>query len=338
MTATELRSRLAAVPRIRFCQLPTPTHPLARLSEQLGGPELWIKRDDMTGFGMGGNKSRKLEFLMGAAISEGATDIITCGAQQSNHARQTAAAAAACGLACRLLLTGGPPTGTGNQVLFDWFGAEAKYLGAISWGDLRRASEALRDELAAKGKKPYLIPVGGSTPLGALGYVNAALELLEQGQGFDHVYHASSSLSTQAGLVAGLRLAGSGVPVTGVLVDLTRPPEPYLATLANGICELLGLPASFGETDFCCDATHIGDGYAIPSEEGIEAIRLLARTEGIFLDPVYSGKAFAGLLADIQQGKVGRNEKVLFWHTGGSPVLFAQEYGGLARCHNLGDQ
>lgn len=335
MSAKDLRERLAGVPRTAFCQLPTPLHPLTRLSERLGGPELWIKRDDMTGFGMGGNKSRKLEFLMGAAVADSATDIITCGAQQSNHARQTAAAAAACGLPCRLLLTGGPPTGTGNQTLFDWLGAEVEYLGAISWGDLRRASEALRERLAAEGRKPYLIPVGGSTPLGALGYVSAALEILEQGEWFDRIYHASSSLSTQAGLVAGLKLAGSEMPVTGVLVDLTRPPEPYLATLANGICELLGLPSSFGEADFCCDATHIGDGYAIPSREGIEAIRLLARTEGIFLDPVYSGKAFAGLLEDIRQGKVGREEKVLFWHTGGGPVLFAQEYVGLARCHNL---
>ncbi|MEP0767237.1 MAG: D-cysteine desulfhydrase family protein [Fimbriimonadia bacterium] len=338
MSASDLRTRLDAVPRIRFCQLPTPLHPLTRLSEHLGGPELWIKRDDMTGFGMGGNKSRKLEFLMGAAMVEPATDIITCGAQQSNHARQTAAAAAACGLPCKLLLTGGPPSGTGNQTLFDWLGAEVEYLGAISWGDLRRASEALRDRLTAEGRKPYLIPVGGSTPLGALGYVNAAIELLEQGESFDRVYHASSSLSTQAGMVAGLKLAGSKMRVTGVLVDLTRPPEPYLATMANGICELLGLPERFLEGDFHCDATHIGEGYAIPSEEGIEAIRLLARTEGVFLDPVYSGKAFAGLLADIRQGKVGRSEKVLFWHTGGSPVLFAQEYAGLARCHNLGVQ
>lgn len=286
---------------------------------------MWIKRDDLTGFGAGGNKGRKLEYLMAAALAEAATDIVSCGAAQSNHARQTAAAAAAFGLPCHLLLLGGPATGTGNQTLSAWFGAHMEFLGDITWGRLRAACDEFVERLRAEGRRPYLIPVGGSTPLGALGFVRAALEIEEP---FEHIYVASSSGSTQAGLGAGLRLLESPTRLTGVMVDLSREPEPYLAELANGIAALLGAETQFRADDFHCDKQHLGPGYAQPSEEGLEAIRLLARTEGILTDPVYSGKALACLMHDAREGRIGG--RVLFWHTGGVPTLFAREYASLS--------
>lgn len=329
MTLQSLSAQLVAISRVPLCQFPTPLHPLPRLTKHLAGPEIWIKRDDMTGFGGGGNKGRKLEYLMAKAQQEGATHIITCGAQQSNHARQTAAAAAALGLPCLLLLLGGPDTQTGNQKLNRWLGAEMEFLGDIKWGELRRASEERRAAMEADGKRPYLIPVGGSTSLGALGFVRAACELLEQEAAFDTIYHASSSGSTQAGLAGGLALLGSKTKVVGVMVDLTRPPEAHLVELCDGVAHLLGLSRRFDATEFTCDKEHIGPGYAKPSEEGVEAIKMLARMEGIFLDPTYTGKAFAGMVADIRLGKIGSSERVLFWHTGGFPGLFAREFDSL---------
>jgi L-cysteate sulfo-lyase len=272
---------------------------------------------------------------MAEALEQGATDIITAGAQQSNHACQTAAAATAFGMKHHLMLLGGPPTHTGNQTLYEWLGAETNYLGDVGWEALRKASEAKRDELAAQGRKPYLIPVGGSTPLGALGYLNAALELLGQDDGFDRIYHAGSSGGTQAGLVSGLVAAGAGIEVRAVMVDEVRPSESSTADLANGALRLLDLEPQIGPEQLHCDTGHIGPGYAIPSDEGVEAICLLARFEGIFADPVYTGKALSGLIADAKRGDIGKGDRVLFWHTGGVVALFAEHFAPLARrCHN----
>ncbi len=327
MLPQELRGRLARLPSVPLILEPTPLHRLERLSGKLAGPEIWIKRDDLTGFGGGGNKGRKLEFLMGAAIKADADRIITCGAQQSNHARQTAAAAAVLGLPCLLMLTGGPETKTGNQVLDRWFGAEIEFLGDISWGQLRQATERRMEEYRAQGNHPYLIPVGGSTPLGALGFVTAAAELVEQGPHFDAIYFASSSGSTQAGLAAGLAYLNQDTRVQGIMVDSSRnEPAADFAKLANGVSELLGIDRRFAAAEINCEPNHVGEGYAIPSSEGVAAIRLLAQSEGLLLDPVYTSKAFAGMVSDIKSGNWRGGHRVLFWHTGGIPGLFAQGY------------
>ncbi len=317
--------------RIRLAHLPTPLEPMPRLSEHLGGPNLWVKRDDCTGLSTGGNKTRKLEFLMGDAHARGADVVITLGATQSNHARQTAAAAARLGFDCHILLE--DRTGyadheynyNGNVFLDQLHGATITYCGADA--DLNAEAAALADELLAAGRKPYVIPGGGSNEIGALGYVNAALELLTQandmGLRLDHVVHGTGSTGTQAGLVTGFAGARTGVPVLGIGVRAPREAqEENVFALAQRTAQHVGIGDAIDRGDVVANCDYVGAGYGLPTEGMIEAVTLVARLEGLLLDPVYSGKGMAGLIDLIRDGRFGRDEHVVFVHTGGSVALF----------------
>ena len=318
--------------RFPLAHLPTPLERMDRLSAMLGGPEIWIKRDDQTGLATGGNKTRKLELLIGEALQQGADVVLTVGAVQSNHCRQTAAAAARAGLECVLVLRGyAPPRSewTGNLLLDDLLGARLWW--AEEGDPLDALAEAATTE-GAGGRQPYVIPYGGSNAMGAAAYTLAFDELWGQTQGaaegerlrFDRVVFASSSGGTQAGLVVGAKVCGYRGQVLGISVDKTggHLRETVLALLAP-TAERLGLELSLGPEDVQVDDRFLGGGYAVLTDAEREAIRLVARTEGILLDPVYTGKAMAGLVGLIRQGEVGAGERVVFWHTGGSPALFA---------------
>jgi len=315
------------LPRLSMAHLPTPLVPLPRLTAQLDGPELWVKRDDQTGLATGGNKTRKLEFLVAEALAQGADTLVTCGAGQSNHARQTAAAAAKCGLACTLLLRGEePPQATGNLLLDRLLGAEVVWSGAAS--PLEKMDEIV-EELRARGRRPYAIPYGGSNPLGASGYVAAMEELLDQcaagGLAFDAIVFASSSGGTQAGMAVGARARGYASRLVGISVDLPAAPlQRALAELSTATAEHLGLRLSFAPEEFHVEDGYLGGGYGVVGELEREAIRTLARAEGLLLDPVYTGRAFGGLLDMIRRQRFSPGQRVLFWHTGGIPALFAR--------------
>jgi L-cysteate sulfo-lyase len=323
---------LARFPRIRLAHLPTPIEKMENLSNHLGGPNLYIKRDDCTGLGTGGNKTRKLEFLMAEALAQGADTVITQGATQSNHARQTAAAAAKLGLDCRILLEqrvtgfGDEYEESGNVLLDHLFGAEIA--DRLPGGtDMAAALAGLEEELRAKGRKPYAIPGGGSNPVGALGYVACATELLQQsfelGLRLDHIVIATGSAGTQAGLVAGLHGANAGVPLTGISVRAPKArQEENVHRLTVATAELLGLAAPVPRSAVMAEDGYVGPGYGMPTPEMIEAVTLTARHEGILLDPVYTGKGMAGLIGLIRAGRFARNENVLFIHTGGAVGLF----------------
>ncbi|WP_438985603.1 D-cysteine desulfhydrase [Aequoribacter sp.] len=330
--------KLSRFPRLQFAHLPTPLEHMPRLTELLGGPQLWVKRDDCTGLAGGGNKTRKLEFLMGQALKEGADTIITQGATQSNHARQTAAIAAKCGLHCELILEDRVGTENadynfnGNVLLDHIVGAELHYTAAGT--DMNGAMEALANRLEQQGRKCFIIPGGGSNPTGALGYVNAALELAQQandmGLTIDCLVHATGSAGTQAGLVAGMVGARADIPVLGIGV---RAPDAIQHTnvlkLANATSEHMGLGAIVKADDVRVNCSYVGDGYGLSTSASIEAIEMLARTEGILLDPVYSAKGMAGLIDLIRQGTWSADQNVVFLHTGGSQALFAyrNEFG-----------
>lgn len=322
---------LSRFPRLHFAHLATPLEPMTRLSELLGGPKLWIKRDDCTGLAGGGNKTRKLEFLMGDAIEKGADTIITQGATQSNHARQTAAIATKMGMDCHILLedrTGSKDVDynyNGNVLMDQLFGAElSKYPGGT---DMNAAMEDVADKLRAVGKKPYIIPGGGSNPIGALGYVNAAIELLTQandmGLKIDHVVHATGSAGTQAGLVTGLVATNSQIPVLGIGVRVPRDTqEGNVFRLAEKTAEHLNIPGVVKREDVVANCDYVGEGYGIPTESGIEAIKLFAQYESILLDPVYSAKGAAGLIDLIRKGHFSKDDNIVFLHTGGSQALY----------------
>ena len=323
---------LARFPRLRFAHLPTPLEPMDALTRHLGGPQLWVKRDDCTGLSSGGNKTRKLEFLMADALEHNADTIITQGATQSNHARQTAAIAAKLGLACHILLedrTGytDPAYTEGGNVLLD--GLHGATIGRRPGGaDMPAEMEALADRLRHEGRTPYIIPGGGSCPVGALGYVNAALELLHQsvamGLEIDHVVHATGSAGTQAGLVTGLVSLNSGIPVLGIGVGAPGPQqEEKVFALAEATAEFIGTPGVVARHHIVANGDYVGDGYGLPTDGMIEAVGLVARTEGILLDPVYSGKAMAGLIDQIRRGAFKSGANIVFVHTGGSAGLFA---------------
>ena len=314
-----------ALPRVSVGFLPTPLEPLPRLSAQLGGPELWIKRDDQTGLATGGNKTRKLEFLVADAQVQGADTLITGGAAQSNHARQTAAASARFGLACTLVLRGQEPgTMQGNLLLDRLLGA------SVVWGGdcpLPEVMDQIAEELRAEGRRPYVVPYGGSNPVGASGYVAAMEELLaqcsERGISFDRIVFPSSSGGTQAGLAVGARALGYEGRVLGISVDPAADAlREQVATLSTSTADHLGLSLTFAPQDIEVDDGYIGDGYGVVSDVERGAIRLLAQTEGILLDPVYTGRAFGGMLDLIQQGVMVPGQRVLFWHTGGTAGLF----------------
>jgi L-cysteate sulfo-lyase len=311
--------------RVSIAHLPTPLEPLSRLTAQLGGPELWIKRDDQTGLATGGNKARKLEFLVADALAHGADTLITAGAAQSNHARQTAAAAAKCGLACTLALRGEePPLMQGNLLLDRLLGAE------VVWAADRPLEDAMArvaKELRAMGRCPYVVPYGGSNPIGASGYAAAMEEFLtqctERELHFDHIVLASSSGGTQAGLMVGARALAYGGRVLGISVDQEAGTLRHrLADLATATADHLGLALAFTPEDFDVDDGYLGGGYGVVGELERAAIRTLARTEGVLLDPVYTGRAFGGLLDLARRGEVGQHERVLFWHTGGTAGVF----------------
>ncbi|MDR9433355.1 MAG: D-cysteine desulfhydrase [Spiribacter sp.] len=322
---------LARFPRLFLAHLPTPLERLDRLSEALGGPEIWIKRDDCTGMSTGGNKTRKLEFLMAEAQAEGADIVLTQGATQSNHARQTAAFAAKLGLDCHLLLenrTGSknPDYNHNGNVLLDHLhGATSETRpGGL---DMHAELEAAAEQFRAQGRRPYTIPGGGSNPTGALGYVDCAYELLGQanarGLVIDHFVTATGSAGTQAGLVVGLKAINSGIPLLGFGVRAPKAKqEENVYQLALKTAEKLGCPDVVQREDVVADCQYVGQGYGIPREDTIEAIRVFAELEGILLDPVYSGKGAAGLIDYCRQGHFKKGERVVFLHTGGSAALF----------------
>ncbi len=313
------------LPRLRFAHLPTPIEALPRLSAELG-VQLYIKRDDETGLATGGNKTRKLEFLVAEAQQQGADTLITGGAIQSNHCRQTAAAAAKHGMRCVLVLGGyAPEVYDGNTLLSVLLGAEIRWTEAAARDDALQA--ALEAEQTA-GHAPYLIPYGGSNPTGAAGYVAAVEELAAQLERaalaqFDAIVFASSSGGTHAGLALGVAALDMPTQVIGISVDARADAlKARVAALANDTAAKLGLEGVvLTPGDIHADAGYLGGGYAVVGAPEREAIKLAARMEGLLLDPVYTGRAFAGLLDRIKQGKHTHGEKILFWHTGGAVSL-----------------
>lgn len=331
-----LERTLAGFPRLSLGHLPTPLEPMDRLSEHLakgrGGPRIWVKRDDCTGLASGGNKTRKLEFLMAEAEAKGADTVITQGATQSNHARQTAAAAARLGMACHILLE--DRTGSdehqynfnGNVLLDQLHGATVSR--RPGGADMNAEMAALAETLRAQGAAPYVIPGGGSNPVGALGYVNCARELLVQatdlGLEIDALLHATGSAGTQAGLVAGLCALESDLHLLGIGVRAPRErQEAMVHDLAMRTMDLLGTGQSVPRACVRANCDYVGPGYGLPTDGMREAIKLLARLEGLLFDPVYSGKGLDGMIDLARKGAFDGMSNIVFLHTGGSAALFA---------------
>jgi D-cysteine desulfhydrase len=325
---------LARFPRRRYTPGWTPIERLERLSALVGGPDLYIKRDDLLGLAGGGNKTRKLEFLVADALAQGADTLVTCGAVQSNHCRLTLAAAAKEGLHCRLVLeervpNSYNPDATGNNFLFRLLGVEA--VRVVKTGvDLAAEMQKVADDVAALGRKAYIIPGGGSNALGALGYVSCAEEILAQthdlGLRLDHIVCASGSTGTHAGLICGLVGNNSHIPLTGINVRRTRQEqEPNVHKLAQEVARLLGIAGGIPREAITALGDWVGPGYSLPTPEMAEAVRMLAQVEGILLDPVYTGKAMAGLIALVRGGTFKAGQRVLFVHTGGAPALYAYQ-------------
>ena len=314
------------VPRLHFAHLPTPVEELPRLSELLGGPRLFIKRDDQTGLAFGGNKTRKLEFLVAEAREQGARTLISGGAIQSNHCRQTAAAAARFGFECILVLTGEMPQQISGNILLDQlFGASI--VNVPDRKDRDRILQKTFEQARAEGKKPYLVPYGGSSPTGALGYAFAIEELLKQGVDAGYIVFGTSSGGTHAGLLLGERMFGFKGKVLGISID---EPEEWLkkniSALASAASEKLGPRIEFKPEDVLANDTYCRPGYGVLTGAEREAVQLFARYEGVLLDPVYTGRAAAGMIDLIRKGFFKKSETVLFWHTGGQSALFADKY------------
>jgi 1-aminocyclopropane-1-carboxylate deaminase/D-cysteine desulfhydrase-like pyridoxal-dependent ACC family enzyme len=326
VTPAELRQALRAVPALLLAPLPSPVAAMPRLSAVLGGgPRLLVKRDDTIGFAFGGNKVRKLALLGAQAQADGADTLITAGGIQSNHARVTAATAVTLGMRAVLVVNGAPPArSTANALLDALLGAEVVYVESREQRGV--AMHAAAERLRCEGRRVFEIPIGGSTPLGALAFVHAMLELLEQIPPPDAIVHATSSGGTQAGLVAACRLLGLRTRVVGIAADEpTAAIHAQVRTNVDGLAPLLHLDQQSLQrgTSIEIDDRFIGAGYGIPTESSREAIELAARTEAIFLDPVYTGKAMAGLIAYVRQQRFTEGQTVLFWHTGGQVGLFA---------------
>jgi len=325
---------LAKFARRRYTPGATAIEAMPHLTKALGGAELYIKRDDQLGLTGGGNKTRKLEFLVADALAQGADTLITVGAVQSNHCRLTLAAAVREGLKCRLVLEQRVPnsydrTASGNNFLFDLLGVEAVTVVKLG-DDLQAAMEQVAAELEAEGRKGYIIPGGGSNPLGALGYVACAEEILAQsfasGVAFDRIVVASGSAGTHSGIVAGLIGNSAGIPVTGINVRRPRAEqEGNVHKLAVAVAQLAGVVPEITRDAIECRDEWVGPGYSLPTAEMVEAVRMFASLEGVLLDPVYTGKAAAGLIALVRSGEIARGERVLFVHTGGSPALYAYQ-------------
>ncbi|MBE7436103.1 MAG: D-cysteine desulfhydrase family protein [Anaerolineales bacterium] len=328
------------IARLKFAHLPTPIEELVNLSTVLDGPRIFVKRDDQTGLAFGGNKTRKLEFLVAEACEQGAYTLISGGAMQSNHCRQTAAAAARYGFECKLVLTGvRPEQASANLLLDQLFGAEI----------ITVEDRAFRDQILGKtyddavvaGRKPYLVPYGGSSPTGALGYAFAMEELMKQlngdlggfeilrdlERGFDWIVFGTSSGGTHAGLVLGQRVFGFKGKVLGISIDETEDDlKNYVSALASQAGEKLGERINFTRDDVLANDHYCQAGYGVFGEGEREAINLFARHEGLLLDPVYTGRAAAGMIDLIRKGFFRKDESILFWHTGGQPALFADKY------------
>ncbi len=321
--------KLDKLPRFHLAEFPTPIHYLESLTKEYKGPAIFMKRDDLTSLGMGGNKTRKLEFLIGEAREQKKDTLVTAGGIQSNHCRLTAAAARKAGLDCHLVLNGTPPViPNGNLLLDTLFGAK------IHFCDREERDERLflvADELEERGKKPYVIPVGGSNSVGSVGYVDAMLELVNQVDDLsitpDSIVFATSSGGTQAGLALGAKIAGFNDEVLGISIDQVQagpgPFRPVLTHIANGAAARIGSDIRLTEPDFSLNYDYLGAGYAMPGELEFNAIRDLAHHEGILLGPVYTARAMGGMLDLIKKGHFTKDQTVLFWHTGGTPELFA---------------
>jgi D-cysteine desulfhydrase family pyridoxal phosphate-dependent enzyme len=326
VTAAALRDHIARFPQIPFVSAPTPVEAMPRLREAVGGgPRLLIKRDDAIAFGFGGNKVRKLAFVGARALAEGADTLITAGGAQSNHARVTAATAAKLGMRAVLVASGQAPVRpTANALLDALLGAEVVYVATRD--DRAPKMTELAGAMRAEGRQPFVIPIGASTPLGAIGYALAVAELIDQVPAPDAIVHASSSAGTQAGLVAGCRLLGLSTRVIGMSADEPAPAlQAAVRAIVGGIGDLLAIdPETLSRgTAIEVDDRFVGDGYGVPTAASREAIELVARTEAIFLDPVYTAKAMAGLIAYVREGKFRDSQTILFWHTGGQVALFA---------------
>jgi D-cysteine desulfhydrase family pyridoxal phosphate-dependent enzyme len=326
VTAAELRERLVGFPLLPFVGAPTPVEPLKQLSAMLGGgPRLYVKRDDAIPFAFGGNKVRKLAIVAANAVANGADTLITAGGIQSNHARATAAAATKLGIRAVLVANGAAPQkDTANALLDRLLGAEIVYVTSRD----ERAPEMARIDrrLREEGRRPYVIPIGASMPLGALGFVLAVAELVDQMPAPDVIVHATSSGGTQAGLVAGCRLLGLSTRVVGISADASSLDlVTQVRAIVRGVFELLSLdPDRFARgTAVEVDDTFVGEGYGVPTDASREAIELAARSEALFLDPVYTAKAMAGLIAYVRHQRFTDRQTVLFWHTGGQVALFA---------------
>jgi 1-aminocyclopropane-1-carboxylate deaminase/D-cysteine desulfhydrase-like pyridoxal-dependent ACC family enzyme len=319
--------RLASLPRVALLAGPSPLQEAPRLRGVLGSeaPRILVKRDDAIAFGFGGNKVRKLEFVLADALSSGADTLVTVGGIQSNHARATAAAAARHGLRCVIVANGAPPERpTGNALLNRLLGAEIEYI--ASREERARAVRYVLERLERAGRKAYHVPLGASTSLGALGFVAAVGELLEQGPAPDVIVHASSSGGTQAGLVVGVVLNGARTRVLGVSAD--DPATEIGSVVRNvvaGMGPLLGVDGDMlaGQCSITVDDTHVGDGYGAPTVASAEAQELAARTEALFVDHTYTAKALGALLSYVRTGRIKPEETVVFWHTGGQVGLFA---------------
>ena len=314
------------ISKLHFAHLPTPVEALPRLSETLGGPRLLVKRDDQTGLAFGGNKTRKLEFLVAEARDQGAKTLISGGALQSNHCRQTAAAAARFGFECILVLTGEMSEQPSANLLLDQlFGAQVVYAGDRK--DRDRILQQTFDRAAETGMKPYLVPYGGSSPTGALGYAFAMKEFIEQNVSADWIVFATSSGGTHAGLLLGQRMFGYKGKVLGISVDESEEwLRDHISELASSASEKLGNRIEFTPDEVLANADYCKAGYGVLTEPEREAIHLFARHEGILLDPVYTGRAAAGMIDLIRKEFFKKDETVLFLHTGGQPALFANEY------------
>lgn len=323
---------LAKFPRRRYTEGVTPIEKLENFSKALGGPTIYIKRDDLLGLTSGGNKTRKLEFLMADAIAQGADTILTCGAVQSNHCRLTLAAAVKEGLKCQLILEervpgSYKPEGSGNNFLFNLLGVEKTYV-VPGGSDMLGELEKLAEKLKAEGKKPYIVPGGGSNPIGSTGYVACAQEIMDQlfdlGINIDHMVCPSGSAGTHAGIVTGMTGINANIPITGVSVNRSKEIQTDAVwNLAKATAERVGVHGEITRDLVQVTDEYVGPGYSLPSDEMVEAVQLLARTEGILLDPVYTGKVMAGLIGMIREGKFKKEDNVLFLHTGGSPALYA---------------
>lgn len=314
-------------PRVSLGFFPTPLIELPNLGAALGGARIFMKRDDQTGLALGGNKTRKLEYILGDALAQGCDTVITAGAEQSNHCRQTAAAAAKLKLGCHLILGGAEPDSARGNLLLD------RILGShIHWaGDHRKGEDIpqLFEQLKSAGKRPYIVPYGGSNELGAIAFAEATRELLSQSgdERFTHIVFASSSGGTHAGLMLGKFICDQAYRLVGINIDKEETGEPafdqHILSLANRTAAMLEIEHRFSTEDLILDSDYTGAGYGVVGELEREAISLTARTEGILLDPVYTGRAMGGLIDMIRTGKIGNNDSVLFWHTGGAPALFA---------------